>query len=103
MSDTETRSLRRRLHIAFDPIWQEGFKSRDAAYAWLASELGIDRDDCHISWLDKEALVKATKLAKEYYSTRRHRSEARGAKKKLKFHRRADRERNRITRRKFRD
>jgi hypothetical protein len=45
--------FRSRAHSAFDPIWQNGEMSRNAAYRWLANELGLTRSECHMSLFDK--------------------------------------------------
>mgnify|MGYP000667981711 CR=1 FL=1 len=56
-----TRQMRALAHEAFDPIWRRSrIKKRDKhrkdvrsrAYRWLAGELGIDIDDCHIGLFD---------------------------------------------------
>lgn len=44
--------FRSAAHAAFDPLWQSGEMSRNAAYRWLASELGMSRDECHMSLFD---------------------------------------------------
>lgn len=53
----ETRALRSKVHRLLDPLWEAKMqrdkvskgKARDAAYGWLAAQLAIDRDDCHVS------------------------------------------------------
>jgi hypothetical protein len=35
-------------HKAFDAKWQNGDMSRSAAYCWLAKEMGMTRDQCHM-------------------------------------------------------
>ena len=58
-SDAETRAMRRRLHDEFDPLWKDRrdgqrlFSSRTQAYVWLAGQLGIPRDACHIGHFGK--------------------------------------------------
>ena len=42
--DKDTREARKKAHEAFDPLWRTGvFKSRSAAYKWLAKRLGHDK------------------------------------------------------------
>ena len=67
MADRETRQLRKEAHLAFDRLWKERLMSRDKAYLWLAFSLEIPRETMHISWLSKDQLRLATKLASEYY------------------------------------
>lgn len=52
----ETRRARQAAHAAFDPLWQakmrrDGLskgKARRAGYLWLADQLDLDPEDCHI-------------------------------------------------------
>ena len=70
----DIREARKLAHAAFDPIWTEIWKdlnagmaekagksvpafygkgkARKAIYQWLADEMGIPVDECHISWFD---------------------------------------------------
>lgn len=54
------RELRKKVHGAFDPLWQQGGMNRKAAYGWLAKCLNIKTSQCHIALFDearcKEAL-----------------------------------------------
>lgn len=45
LANTELRAAKMAAHAAFDPLWQSGAKKRGAAYAWLATALGLDPDD----------------------------------------------------------
>jgi len=55
--------FRSKAHDAFDPLWKSGFfKSRNAAYRWLASEMGISRGDCHFSLFGKDECERAIKI-----------------------------------------
>lgn len=50
-ANQDLRRARRRAHAAFDPIWQSRRMSRSHAYAWLAGQLGMPADACHIGYL----------------------------------------------------
>lgn len=61
LADRELREAKKAAHAVFDPIWKKeienGAKHRAArtfGYAWLAKELGISPDQCHIGWFDVE-------------------------------------------------
>lgn len=51
-----TRQARQAAHAAFDPLWQAKArrdniskrKARAAGYLWLADQLDLDPEDCHI-------------------------------------------------------
>lgn len=58
---------RKAAHAAFDPLWKIGRFKRAEAYAWLAKQLGIDREDCHISWFDVDMCNKVVAATKNYY------------------------------------
>ncbi len=36
----------------FDPLWRDKKMKRKAAYTWLADQLGIHVNDCHIGMFD---------------------------------------------------
>ena len=48
LANGELRTAKRRAHWAFDSLWQKGSMSRGQAYKWLAEELGLDVEECHI-------------------------------------------------------
>lgn len=59
--DKPTREARARAHEAFDRIWRAQhtrLMSRDEAYGWMARELGLSRDECHIARFDEETCAR---------------------------------------------
>lgn len=64
----ETRTLRVEAHKAFDPIWRarEGnnnrTRARAAAYEWLAGQMGLPEDECHIAKFDADQCKKVTEV-----------------------------------------
>ena len=52
-ADKPTRQARGAAHYVFDRLWKKEGMSRNRAYAWLANEMGIDVDDCHIGQFDE--------------------------------------------------
>jgi len=56
------REWRKKAHAAFDPIWLEMMHvkrlrkhtARHAAYTWLAEQLGIDREACHMAYFNAD-------------------------------------------------
>ena len=57
--------FRSRAHYAFDPLWKSGEMSRNAAYRWLAGELGITRDECHMSMFDKATCERVIEICEQ--------------------------------------
>ena len=52
LADAKLRAAKQRAHDAFDPLWRSGYMGRRQAYAWLAEQLGISVDNCHIGMFD---------------------------------------------------
>lgn len=52
LANAELRRAKSAAHAAFDPLWKSGQMKRREAYSWLAKQLGISFDDCHIGMLD---------------------------------------------------
>lgn len=65
MADRATRQLRRQAHKALDPTWRKGKFSRHQAYEWLAYELGIEVNACHVSWFDANMCQEVIRLCKK--------------------------------------
>lgn len=53
IANAELRRAKSAAHAAFDPLWQgrRSMRRRDA-YLWLAQELRIEPEDCHIGMFD---------------------------------------------------
>lgn len=55
------RGMRLNARKSFERLWRTDFnyrgwprqRARDAAYSWLAQEMGIDHRDCHIGFFDE--------------------------------------------------
>lgn len=43
--------------------------TRSGAYAWLAGELGIDVDDCHMAQLDEEQCARVVEICRARATT----------------------------------
>lgn len=68
------RRLRRDAYEVFDALWQAK-QQRDqigkraairAGYGWLAGQLGIPVEHCHIGWFDEEACRRVLDLCTPY-------------------------------------
>lgn len=53
MANSELREAKKRAHAAFDPLWKRSMARKDA-YVWLAGQLGIPVNKCHIGMFDVE-------------------------------------------------
>jgi hypothetical protein len=63
--DKETHEARSYAHKVFDSLWQSGLVDRSRAYALLAQELGLTRDECHMKIMDKETARRVPAAAHE--------------------------------------
>lgn len=54
LADAQLRRWKKEAHAAFDPLWKYGrFKNRrNAAYAWLAEQMGLPVEKTHIGMFD---------------------------------------------------
>ncbi len=55
-ADLETRQLRHRVHLAFDPLWKTRarWRSRNNAYRWLRKFTKLPEHLCHIGMFNKD-------------------------------------------------
>src|SRR3546814_15641250 len=68
------RNSKKAAHAAFDPLWKgkiaiEGcrpHKARRLGYEWLAAQLGIHVDQCHIGWFDEEQCQRVIEICEPY-------------------------------------
>lgn len=91
LANAEIRRARQHCHRAFDPLWQDAWRlpvyqidahvdprerrraiksirraARTRSYRWLANQLGIDPEDCHIGHMtDLEQLRAIYRLCKD--------------------------------------
>lgn len=64
LANAELRMEKGKAHKAFDPLWQSGKQSRSEAYAWLAKELKICEDRCHIGMFGVDTCKKVVSICK---------------------------------------
>ncbi|AJF08211.1 zinc-finger-containing protein [Geoalkalibacter subterraneus] len=73
LADKDLRKWKKKAHDAFDPLWKEkarreecgNGRARRAGYRWLADQLGIAFDECHIGMFDIETCQRVTKICSE--------------------------------------
>ena len=71
MATQAVRSLRRKAHKVFDKIFKKHYMTRTDAYAWLANNMSIPRNECHISNFDEKQCELVIYLARQYLSLRK--------------------------------
>lgn len=62
LADAETRRARKLAHAALDPLWRDGQMTRSAAYAWLAQQMDLEADVCHIGLFTKAQCAQVVRL-----------------------------------------
>ncbi len=62
---SKLRNMRKNAHKNLDSIWKSGLATRTETYELLASELGIKKEDCHISLFDESRCEQAIEKAQE--------------------------------------
>ena len=66
LADENLRSAKRRAHAAFDPLWKSGKMTRKQAYQWLADQMQIAVEDCHIGWFDERLCLEVIEHSWKY-------------------------------------
>jgi hypothetical protein len=49
-------------HAAFDPLWKSGQMSRSQAYKWLAAQMDLPPEDCHMEKFTVEQCRKVVEI-----------------------------------------
>ena len=70
LATAELRKAKIAAHAAFDPLWKGKVKrdgcskgkARGMGYKWLADQLGIKANDCHIGMFDVETCRRVVDL-----------------------------------------
>jgi hypothetical protein len=62
LAKAELRTLKSRVHAAFDPIWRSKQKRRSEAYRWLAEGIGIPARECHVGMFTEDRCRAALKF-----------------------------------------
>jgi hypothetical protein len=51
-------------HAAFDPLWQSGVMTRTAAYKWLAAQMGLNVQDCHMEKFNADQCRRVVEICR---------------------------------------
>lgn len=60
-----TRKARTAAHKAFDPLWKASGTDRNEAYVWLANQLGISANNCHIGRFDEDMCNRVIEVCRD--------------------------------------
>lgn len=75
MAQRSVRRLRVQAHVAFDPIWKDGFMTRTEAYEWLAETFGLAYSELHIGNMTKEQLETTIRISRQQHTVLKRRRE----------------------------
>ena len=67
LANAQLRRAKSDAHKTFDQIWKTGCKTRTDAYVWLAAQLGICPDECHIGMFDVDMCNKVQAVCASYW------------------------------------
>lgn len=74
LANKKLRHMKKLAHSYFDPLWKKGVlkgrkksEVRYAAYKWLAKELGIEIQYCHIGMFDEDFCQRVIDICKPFY------------------------------------
>jgi len=70
LADKSLRAAKSAAHAAFDPLWQRKMtrdgvsksEARGAGYRWLAGQMGLTSDQCHIGMFNNEQCQRVVAL-----------------------------------------
>ena len=68
LANESLRKAKSKAHSYLDPIWRNGYMKRKEVYKWLANELQIDVDDCHIGMMDEDMCALAADVCRDKLS-----------------------------------
>ena len=73
LANKELREWKSKAHETFDPLWKRKMEkgldkrtSRNAAYEWLAKEMNLSREECHIGLFDVDQCKEVIKICKAW-------------------------------------
>lgn len=74
LANAELRAARKKAHSYFDPLWRCKMQrnsltvsqARKPAYEWLAVQMGLSFDECHIGEFDIEQCNQVMRICKPY-------------------------------------
>lgn len=85
LANKALRTQRREVKLLFNPLWEDvdgaypyvapGGRPRlrrimrTRAYAWLAEQLGLSKDDCHVAMFDEAMCRRVVQLLQEQQQT----------------------------------
>lgn len=74
LANVELRTAKIAAHVAFDQLWKRttpaGSFSRTGAYKWLAEQMGIEVEQCHIGMFDAQQCQRVVEVCEQATTTK---------------------------------
>jgi len=70
LANAELRSAKSAAHAMFDPLWKSKKMRRSQAYSWLAAQMKIKPEDCHIGMFDVEQCKQVFQIMRRANSSK---------------------------------
>lgn len=64
LANAADREARTRAHAAFDRLWKPYKSKRHGAYMWLAKQMGLPPERCHISMMTAEQCAQVVEVCR---------------------------------------
>ena len=65
-ANKQTKILRIEAHKTFDKLWKNKLMSREYAYAWLAEEMHINFNFCHIGMFNEDQCRQVINICEDH-------------------------------------
>ena len=62
LAKKDLRKLRQQVHHMFDPLWKNGSRTRNEAYAWLAERMNLPKEKTHVAMFSESQCKMALKI-----------------------------------------
>ncbi len=70
LANASHREAKIQAHAAFDPLWRAGWMRRAEAYAWLAEQLGVEREACHVGMFSFDTCQRVVAVCRAYIAAK---------------------------------
>lgn len=67
LANAELRKARTAAHLSLDRMWKHGVMHRARMYQWLAQQMQMKPQDCHIGSMNIEQCRQVVQLVAEHY------------------------------------
>lgn len=66
LANAQLRKAKKSAHYAFDPLWRGQNMTRKEAYVWLAKQLNIPVNQCHIGMMNLDMCTRTVEVISNF-------------------------------------